>query len=604
MGNINEEELLEPLKYYKEELEDKFSKILKNNFENLLKESKISIDKNRETVKEYNELFKVKGKNERKLKWLKFFSFLVLVGIVYFVLVDVNVIKNFKSAINLGINYTDSLIKTIYISVILLALIILNFKYLRRKKNELNETINQLQDLLEKKKNECYSQVKPLLELFDDNIANKIITQIVPNLILDKDFDFKRYSNLVYNFGLPKESGKKYTTKDIISGEILGNPFVIMKETHNKVVDQEYRGSLEVSWEEYYTENGQRKSRVVRETLTASVIKPKQVFEDSIKLIYGNEVAEHLTFFREPNYIHNLKPKKLESYIKKKIDEVKKKSERAIKTGGTFLEMGNLEFDALFRALNRDNEVEFRVLFTPIAQKNMISLLTDEDFGDDFIYHKDKKLNIILNNEDWVLNVGREIYNNFSYDNIEKIYYEINEKYFKNFYKLFLPILSIPVYHQHKAQSYIYESDFNYNPYTAETMANLLGDKTFLHPESTTQGILKTTTIQTNNDIDLVDVICNSYKEVKKIDYVPRRARNGSMYSVPVEWIDYVPLTSEGRMELKRVNATEREFSNSINSDFIRETSNRRFGYKNNIFAIFTDKNKITCNEIFNKIDN
>ena len=52
-----------------------------------------------------------------------------------------------------------------------------------------------------------------------------------------------------------------------------------------------------------------------------------------------------------------------------------------------FTEMGNAKFDALFGAVDRNNEVEFRVLFTPLAQKNMLDLLTDKNhYGDDFYF--------------------------------------------------------------------------------------------------------------------------------------------------------------------------------------------------------------------------
>ena len=114
--------------------------------------------------------------------------------------------------------------------------------------------------------------------------------------------------------------------------------------------------------------------------------------------------------------------------------------------------MGNLEFDALFNALDRDNEVEFRVLFTPIAQKNMIELLKNEEFGDDFSFIKHLKLNIIDNKKDWVLNIFRSHYRDFSYDIIKEKFFKLNTEYFDNFYRLFLPIFTIPVYHQHKTK--------------------------------------------------------------------------------------------------------------------------------------------------------
>ncbi len=598
-----QEKLLDPLNYYKNELAEKFLVELKSKFEALLKDSRIDVEVNRESVREYDEILSSKEKDEKKLKWVKRASFLIVVAIVYLILLEIDGIQKLRYFLDNGQPIKDAVVKVLGVTFIMVALIILNFKYLQRKKRGLNEVINHLEKVLKEKEEECYSQVEPLLNLFDNNMANQIITDIIPTLVLDEDFKMERYGNLVRNFGLATRLGEDFSTSDIISGEILGNPFIVIKNILNKVENQEYTGSLNVSWTEHYTENGERKSRTVRQTLTASVIKPKQVFENKITLVFGNEAAEHLSFSREAQYVHNLNDKKLHSYIERVQKEIKRRSEKAIKNGGSFLEMGNLEFDALFKALDRDNEVEFRVLFTPIAQRNMINLIKDKEFGDDFNYHKIQRLNNISNDRDWLLNIPRSYYRDFSYDRIEEKYYNINKSYFSNFYRLFLPILSIPIYHQHKSLKYIYGNEFNcnYNPYTSEIMANLLGEGVFSHPESTTKSILKTNTLLTKGDVDLVEVMSKSYKEVQRTDYISVRAGNGKYYDVPINWIDYVPLTSTGKMELKRVNMGEKEFEESIDEEFLRETENQRFAYKNNIFAIFTNKNSISYDKILEK---
>ena len=406
-------------------------------------------------------------------------------------------------------------------------------------------------------------------------------------------------------YGLAEKLKPRFSTKDIISGEILGNPFVIVKSLYNETVDKVYTGSRTVSWTEYYRENGETKSHTVSQTLTASIVRPKEFFHENINLIYGNEAAEHLKFTREPKFVHELTPKKLQKHIKNTEKEIRKISERAVKEGKTFLEMGNTEFDALFYALNRNNEVEFRVLFTPTAQKNMIELLKDKDFGDDFYFDKDEKLNIISNNKEWTLNINKSYYNDFSFDVIKERYFEINKEFFKNFYKLFLPILSIPVYHQHKSQDYIYGNEFgyNYNPYSSEVMANFLGEDIFSHPDTTTSTILKTNTIKTKGDIDLVEVIGNSYKEVSRVEYIPVRADNGRVYDVPVNWVEYVPLTACNKMEIKKLNIKEDEFEDYTNEEeFSKAVNNKRYAYKNNLFAVFNDEEKLSCEEILSKI--
>lgn len=608
MDFIDEDEkLLEPLKYYKTELAQKFLDRITSLFEELLKNSNIDIEANRKSVKEYNDITKDKTKNERKLKLLDICSWLLFFVVCYLGFWDVKFSLLLKKLLESKGEIQETVLRVALFSIAILLIIIFNFKFLGGKKKKLREKINDLKTTLQLKKEECYSQVFPFLKLFESNISNKIATEIIPTLKIDENFKIERYANLVKNFGLLEKLKSEFSTKDIISGEILGNPFIIIKSLYNQTADKVYTGSRTVSWTEYYRENGETRSRTVSQTLTASIVRPEQLFHENINLIYGNEVAEHLVFTREPKFVHELTPRKLEKYIKKTEKEIKKMSEKAIKEGKSFLEMGNTEFDALFHALDRNNEVEFRVLFTPIAQKNMIEVIKDKDFGDDFRFYKDEKLNVITNNKKWTLNINKNYYNDFSFDVIKEKYFEINKEFFSNFYRLFLPILTIPIYHQHKSQDYIYGNEFNYNynPYSSEVMANLLGEDVFSHPETTTHSILKTNTIKTKGDIDLVEVIGNSYKEVSRVEYVPVRANNGRVYDVPVDWVEYVPLTAYNKMEIKKLNIKENEFENSINNDeFSKATNNKRYAYKNNLFAIFNNESELNCDKILSTINN
>ena len=216
-------------------------------------------------------------------------------------------------------NIYNITIKTVITGFFIIALSILNFKYINKKKYIYIQKIEELGTELKAKQDECYSQVAPLLKLFESNMANKFITEIIPTLILDKYFKIERYADLVYNFGMAEQLDSNLSAKDLISGEILGNPFVIIKSIQNRVVDETYHGSLTVSWTEYYTYNGERKSRNRTQTLRASIVKPKQIFEEIIDLIYGNDAAEHLSFIREPNFIHDFTPKELAKYLKKRL---------------------------------------------------------------------------------------------------------------------------------------------------------------------------------------------------------------------------------------------------------------------------------------------
>lgn len=592
MELTGQEKLLEPIKFYKTELAQKFLDKISAIFDKLLKDSNIDIEANRKSVEEYNVLLKAKKKCESKLKWLKRLSIVVIIVIAFFCFEQIRSIKHLQYLMKYEKETQRAWMEVARAAAILLGLILFNFQYLRLKKKGLIKKIGDLNDEVDAKRDECYSQVNPLLSLFDSGMANKVITEVIPTLNIDEHFKIERYADLVNNFDLSEKLAENMSTKDIISGDILGNPFLIVRSICNEVVDEVYTGSITVSWTEHYTDSeGKRQSRTVTQTLTASLVRPKQVFNDAITLVYANNASEHLTFSREPGFIHELTPRKLARHIKKKTKALRKKSDRAISKGESFLEMGNPEFDVLFNALDRDHEVEFRVLFTPIAQRNMLELLKDKEFGDEFTFNKMMKLNTVNNGRDWVMNIHKSYYKHFSYDTIKEKYFDVNERYFNNFYRLFLPILSIPVYHQHKAEDYIYGNDYHckYNPYTSEVMANLVGQRTFSHSETVTPSILKTKTIKSSDDGDYVEVKSRSYKTIIRTEYVPRTARNGRTYQVPVSWPEYIPLSAVGHMQVTNINDSEKEFEKNLRTGGLKELKGKQVAYRNKVVAYSTN---------------
>ena len=68
------------------------------------------------------------------------------------------------------------------------------------------------------------------------------------------------------------------------------------------------------------------------------------------------------------------------------LQGLERKSEDALEDGGNFQALANEEFDAQFNALDRNNEVEFRVLFTPLAQSNYKDIFENSPYGDDFLF--------------------------------------------------------------------------------------------------------------------------------------------------------------------------------------------------------------------------
>lgn len=83
--------------------------------------------------------------------------------------------------------------------------------------------------------------------------------------------------------------------------------------------------------------------------------------------------------------------------IGRAVKQLESKS-RDLDHGGGFTVMANREFDALFAATDRDHEVQFRLLFTPLAQQEMLKLLRDktDGYGDDFGFTKRGMVNFVM----------------------------------------------------------------------------------------------------------------------------------------------------------------------------------------------------------------
>ena len=161
-----------------------------------------------------------------------------------------------------------------------------------------------------------------------------------------------------------------------------------------------YTGSRVVTWTETVTDSqGHRRTVTQSQTLTASLSKPYPEYNDYTELIYGNEAAPDLSFSRGPSGASNMNEKQIERAVKKGEKKLRKKAQADMTDDDpttNFTQMANSEFDVLFGAIDRDNEVQFRLLFTPLAQQNMTALVkAKEPFGDDFSFIKRGMLNYI-----------------------------------------------------------------------------------------------------------------------------------------------------------------------------------------------------------------
>lgn len=520
-------------------------------FDNWVKQSGINQQENRDTAQNYREVknqFDDISKNVKKLKSNK--NLTIFVAVASFVMFVISIIL-LVSALANGVYTTARIVVTSVLTPLGLILGVLLVVVIIKKLNPKIDDIVSLKNDTEEKMNKllgtCYKQLARLFEQYKDSATAELVQKTVPIIKLDADFDVKRLDLLKNKYGFSENLNKNESTIGVFSGEILGNPFVEEKRLAQTWGTETYYGELYISWTETYTDSEGNVHTIQRsEVLHASVVKPKPRYHMYTRLIYGNEAAPNLTFSREAKHVDRMGEKECEKFVEKYEKKLTKMENKALKNGETFTSMGNVEFEALFNATNRNNEVEFRLLFTPLAQKNMLNLLKSPNpFGDDFCFYKDRMLNYIASEhaQNWDFDVNSNKFRIYDVDMCKTAFVNYNDKYFVNLYFELAPLMSIPLYQQHKPHEYIYKDNYerNYTSFESEVLANALDVSLLRDPNTITKTILKTTLLDKDDKKDMIAVTGYSFYGIDRIDYVPVFGGDGSVHDVPVPWIEYCP---------------------------------------------------------------
>ena len=459
-----------------------------------------------------------------------------------------------------------NLLKILFIFLILIiaGIFLLIFVWKPRFK-DLTVRIQKQQVLCDELLSEAKNQMASLNALFEAAIPAKIMQTTTPLIQMDRIFDVKKYELLHEKYGLWDNSDEKTSTLDLQSGSILGNPFVVFKDKVQRTITQRYEGTLTIS---YYTGFGKDR-RLVHQTLHAHVDKPKPVYSNETYLVYGNEAAEHLSFSRSPSCINTLDEKGIEKYVRKHERDLEKMAEKAQKKGGTYTPLGNSEFELFFGGLDRDNEVEYRLLFTPLGQKGMLQILKSKvGYGDDFRFIKRKGLNIITSTHSQgnKLFVNPEDFKGWDFEKVMENFYLINDEYFKALFFDFAPLLAIPLYQQYKSHEYIYKNNVGSNvcPFEHEVLANKYGINVFRPALGKTDLILKTVLALRQGQQDKVKVTSHSHDMINHTEIVMTLGGDGRMHGVPVHWVEYVPVSEENEISVGDLGVDDEIKFNSL----------------------------------------
>lgn len=563
-------ELLEPCKLYASKLKQSHHERVEKYFDELTKQSGVDTASNKETCSRY---YIKKAEYDRVSKKL---SNRKALKIFLIVLAIAGGVVAIFGGLTLGFVKNGGLVGGLMLGIgiaLTIGSILLIFLVLKPAAKKLETLAKRLEGECQKLMNEALGQMASLNSLFDSEVPAKLFEETCPLLDLDRTFTKERYECLLNKYGYRGVGDAHHSVLGVISGSILGNPFCLVKEKKQEMRPHTYVGTLTITWTTTVSD-GKGGSRVVTHTqvLRAEVIKPRPEYDDIVTMIYGSEAAPNLEFSRQISNISSLNDKEIEKYVRKHEKDLGKISEKQMKKGGTYTPLGNPEFELFFGGLDRNNEVEYRLLFTPLGQKSMLDLMkSKEGYGDDFSFRKIKMINKVrsVHSQAFDYFVDETYFEDFDYEVCKQRFIDYNDTFFKSLYFDFAPLLAIPLYQQYKSHEYIYKGTIksNITEIEHEVVANKFDPEDFAHKDTATQVILKTEFVKDDHGADIVKVTAHSFKEVPHIEVVPKLGGDGRMHGVPVTWYEYIPLESDKNIEICDLNVSISDYNKKKSTD-------------------------------------
>ena len=533
-------DFFEPLNDYTSFFRDQHARNVSEYFEDLVRESGVDEAENIKTVAELRELEASKHKQGNTRGWLRAARIASIVGAAIAAWV----------AIGQGGAYYTFLIATA-------GLLVLIFAKINPAVKALNERLTSLEKAIEEKTTEAWTQMAPLNRLYSWNAARVLFQKTFPEVQLDEYFAKHRLTDLLDTYGLSPHVNDGRSILLSQSGALSENPFVIARYLQHWMGTKTYYGTLYITWTEQVRDSQGNWQTVYRsQTLTASVTKPFPEYVNGTAVIYGHEAAPSLSFSRAPSNLSGLEDGMINNWRKgNAIKKVEKKARKDLKTGnGDLTLMSNHEFEALFNAINRDNETEFRLLFTPLGQQEMVNLLNDTHagYGDDFSFTKQGGINIVEPRHlgDTRFDADPRLFMSLELAQARTFFNQFHNDFFRSLYFGLAPLLAVPVYREKRSgaitapPTHTHESSF----WEHEVMANFIGDQAFKHPESITQNLLKVTGNSGDGSTNTVSITAYGYAGYQRVDEIPMLGGDGNWHLVPVPWVEYIAVDNTSSM--------------------------------------------------------
>ncbi len=541
------ENIYDPLTEYINVYKDRFKEVAQKTFAELAKEANVDVEANKQTCSEIYTVGDVlSSTNSRIQQWsaLRVFLWVVVaIGVIF-------LMTRYESL--------DPRI-IVVVGMAIASILIFLFYKVQPTLNELKDSRYNLENELTNLKAEAWAQMEPLNRLYHWDILAHMMSETVPRLEFDPYFTAQRLADLQHVYGWTDLFNRDRSVLYSHSGLINGNPFVLCRTKKMEMGSKTYYGTKTIHWTT--TERGSDgKYHVVHhsETLCASFTAPYPEYYEKTRLIYANIAAPDLTFYRVKS---GLAGKEKSLSFKWKNYKLKKKSQEL--NNYDYAMMTNEEFEVAFDTSNRNNNHQYALLFTPLAQENMLTLLRDNavGYGDDFNFQKDRMINIITADhlQSMELDMNPQQYKAFDYEEAQQNFYTVNARYFRAIYFAFAPLLCVPMYQQIRPHHDIYGRDMKQSSafWEHEALANFWGNDYFRHSSCVTDCILKTKQIKGDGDESTIKVDAYGYRSEERLIYISKYGGDGRYHDVPVFWDEYLPVTGHGTIFMKEDNDIE-----------------------------------------------
>ncbi len=595
---MEDQMMYRPRELFEKQLKEAYHKTAEEYFAKLTEESKVNPEENAAHVKRYNLDASDAQSKEKKASSARGLNvFLTVAMIVSFVVGALMILFGVLLDAPWWIYFIAGVLISGGIATAIVKFCVMKGVVSAREK-EASEAKKKAEESLRI----CYMDMAPLNARFDWNAPATIMEKATPLIDLDPIFTPERFCYLRDKFGLQEIDDSHQTVLGVISGQIQGNPFIVERILTEETGPKTYTGSITIHWTTTYHDKNGVHVENHSETLVASITRPAPFYHTDTRLIYGNEAAPHLSFSRAPSGVSNLSEKEKDKLAAEGIKRIKKLSEKQLKDGSKHVitPMGNDRFDAFFGADDRNNEVEFRLLFTPLAQKNMLDLIENPaPYGDDFVMVKEGMVNSIASahSQGFDYSADPERFAGYDYQAMKGGFVSYCDSYIQSLFFDLAPLLSIPLYQMHKPHEYIYGGGYgsNLTAYEHESMANSM-DPSLLRPEEAGDDlplIIKQISSTPCGKTDEVLLSAYSFKETPRVEYVTKMGGDGRAHEIPVHWIQYDLVKKESNIGVRSVGGTRYGYLKSKmgdNSWF----KNCGGTYQRGLFAFLMEKKGFT----------